>query len=269
MQRVLITGAAGRIGSVLRDGLRGVYPVLRLTDRAPLGAARDREELYPADLCDLDAVMAIMEGVDAVVHLGGIPEEDTWERIHDNNIVGTYHVFEAARHAGVKRVVFASTNHVVGYYRRSRQVGPDAPPRPDSRYAVSKLFGEGLGRLYADKHDIGCVCLRIGSFQAEPRDLRMLSTWISHPDTARLVRRALDAPGVHFEIVYGVSANDRNWCDNPGAARIGYAPQDNAEDHAEAILATMAPNDEPENERPFHGGAFCGMEVTADLDEID
>ena len=269
MDRVLITGAAGRIGSVLRAGLSGAYPVLRLSDIAPLGEAGPGEELHPADLRDLSEVEATMVGVDAVVHVGGVAEEDAWEPIHAANIVGRYHVFEAARRKDVKRVVFASSSHVIGYTRRPDRIGPDAMFRPDSRYGVSKLFGEGLGRLYADKHGITCVVLRIGSFQLKPKNVRMLSTWISHRDTVRLVRCALDAPGVHFEIVYGVSNNDRNWWDNPGAERIGYAPQDNAEDFYEEILHRMAPEDEPEAERLFHGGPFCGMEFSRDLSEID
>ena len=269
MQRVLITGAAGNIGGVLREGLRGVYPALRLSDIKPLGAAREGEELVQADLRDLAEVEAVMAGVDAVVHLGGVPMEDAWAPIHEVNIIGCYHVFEAARRQGVKRVVFASSNHVIGYHRRSERIDDTAMFRPDSRYGLSKLFGEGLGRLYADKHGIACVALRIGSFQPKPKDLRMLSTWISHRDMVRLVRRALEAEGVHFEIVYGVSANDRNWWDNPGAARIGYAPQDNAEDHAEEILSQMAPEDEPEIERTFHGGPFCAMEFSGDPSKIE
>ena len=269
MERVLITGAAGTIGRALREGLRGAYPILRLSDIAPLGEAGPGEELVPADLRDLAQVEAAMAGVDAVVHLGGMAVENTWEIVHEANIVGCYHVFEAARRRGVKRVVFASSNHVIGYHRRSERIDDTAMFRPDSRYGLSKLFGEGLGRLYADKHGIACVCLRIGSFQVKPKDVRMLSTWISHRDMVHLVRRALEAEDVHFEIVYGVSANDRNWWDNPGGQRIGYAPQDNAEDHAAEILSRMAPEDEPEIERAFHGGPFCGMKFSRDLSEID
>ena len=201
MQRVLITGAAGGIGSVLREGLRGAYPVLRLSDIAPLGEAQPGEELDAADIRDGAQVEAAMEGVDAVVHLGAVSVEDAWEPIHEMNFVGTYNVFEAARRQGVKRIVFASSNHAIGYYRRTQRIGPDVPLRPDSRYGLSKMFGEGLGRLYADKHGIGCVCLRIGSFQPEPQNVRHLSTWISYRDMVHLVRRCLDAPDVHFEIV--------------------------------------------------------------------
>ncbi len=269
MERVLITGAAGTIGRALREGLRGAYPVLRLSDIAALGAAGPGEELAPADLRDLAQVEAAMAEVDAVVHLGGMSVENTWEIVHEANIIGCYHVFEAARRQGVKRVVFASSNHVIGYHRRPERIDDTAMFRPDSRYGLSKLFGEGLGRLYADKHGLACVCLRIGSFQPKPKDVRMLSTWISHRDTVHLVRRALEAEGVHFEIVYGVSANARNWWDNPGGTRIGYAPQDNAEDHAAEILSQMAPEDEPEIERSFHGGAFCAMEFSGDPSKVE
>lgn len=268
MERVLITGAAGTIGRALRDGLRGAYPSLRLSDIAPLGEAGPGEELVPADLRDLAEVEVAMAGVDAVVHLGGMSVENTWEIVHEANIVGCYHVFEAARRQGVKRVVFASSNHAIGFYRRSERIDDTAMFRPDSRYGLSKLFGEGLGRLYADKHGIACVCLRIGSWQPKPQNLRMLSTWLSPRDGIHLVRRALDAPDVHFEIVYGVSANDRNWWDNPGGTRIGYAPRDNAEAVAEELEARMAPEDEPETERAFHGGPFCAMEFSGDLSKI-
>ena len=269
MDRVLITGAAGHIGSVLRAGLSGVYPVLRLSDIAPLGEAGPGEELHRVDLHDLPHVQAMMEGVDAVVHLGAVPNENTWERVLEANIIGCYNVFEAARRKAVKRVVFASSNHVIGFTRRPNRIGPEAPFRPDGRYGVSKLFGEGLGRLYADKHGIACVALRIGSFQPKPRDVRALSTWISHRDMVQLVRCALDAPDIHFEIVYGVSNNDRSWWDNPGAERIGYVPQDNAEDFHNEVLERMSPDDEPELERLFHGGSFCAKEFSGNLSEID
>lgn len=269
MQRVLITGAAGRIGRVLREGLAGRYPVLRLSDIAPLGQPGRGEEIVPADLADLAQVEAAVRDVDAVVHLGGSPEEAPWAPILNNNIVGCYNLYEAARRAGVKRVVFASSNHTIGYYRRERRIAVDEPPRPDSRYGVSKVFGEALARLYADKHGIGAVCLRIGSFQPRPLNVRMLSTWISHRDTVHLVACSLEAPDVHFEVVYGVSANKRNWWDNPAAARLGYKPRDNAEDYAAEIFAQQAPEDEPEIERLFHGGPFCGMEFTGDTDRID
>lgn len=268
-KRVLITGAAGKIGRALREGLRGRYPLLRLSDVAPLDDAGAGEEVVYADLRDMTQVERAVAGTEAVVHLGGVPVEAEWERIHLNNIVGTYHLFEAARRHGVSRVVFASTNHVTGFYRRGRQVGPGDPVRPDSRYGVSKAFGEALGRYYADKHGLSLVCLRIGSFQPRPSGVRMLSTWISPRDMVQLVERSLEAPDIRFEIVYGVSANDRAWWDNPAAARIGYVPVDNAEAFAEEILETHPPGGEPEVQRSFHGGSFCALEFLGDPSRID
>src|SRR5262245_59293538 len=170
MQRVLITGAAGGIGGVLRAGLAGRYSLLRLADVRPCSAAGKGEEAIVADFSALDAALAATRGIDCVVHLAGIPREAEWERILPNNIVGTYNLFEAARRNGVKRVVFASSNHVTGFHRVGQPVDPALPPRPDSRYGVSKVFGESLGRLYADKHGLSVACLRIGSFRERPQN---------------------------------------------------------------------------------------------------
>src|SRR6478609_6631971 len=143
MNRILITGAAGKIGNTLREGMAGRYPVQRLTDVVPLGPARKGEEIVQADLTDLASVEAAMKGVDCVVHLGAIPGEDTWEKILPNNIVGTWNLFEAARRQGVRRVVYASSHHTIGFYRRERVIDQSVPPRPDGIYGVSKVFGEG------------------------------------------------------------------------------------------------------------------------------
>lgn len=267
MDRVLVTGAAGEIGSTLREGLRGAYALLRLTDRRPLDPAAGCEEVVQADITDAAAVAKLMDGIDCVVHLGGVPREAAWDAILENNISGTYNVFEAARAAGVKRIVFASSNHAIGYHRVGRRVGVDEPTRPDSRYGVSKVFGEALGRLYADKHGLEVACLRIGSFRREPGDFRQLSTWISPRDTVQLVRRCIDAPSFHFLVLYGVSANTRSRWDNPHAALIGYAPQDNAEAYADRFTAPVLDGADPVAE--FHGGPFCGLEFDGDIDRIE
>ena len=267
MQRILITGAAGTIGTALRAGLKGHYPTIRLTDIADLGAAGPGEEIVTADLCDLARMEAAMADVDGVVHLGATPLEAEWDSIHANNIVGLYNTYEAARRQGVSRVVFASSNHAIGYYRRDLTIDHSVAPRPDTRYGVSKVFGEAVARLYADKHGIGSACLRIGSFQRRPLNVRMLSTWISYGDMVRLVRSCLDAPALHFEIVYGASANSRSWWDNSAATRLGYDPQDNAEDYAEEILA--ADKGEDHVESLFHGGPFTAMEFNGATDVID
>lgn len=266
MKRILITGAAGTIGTVLRAGLRGRYPAIRLTDIADLGAAGPGEEIVTADLCDLAQMEAAMAGVDGVVHFGGTAQEADWDSVHANNIIGLYNTYEAARRQGVSRIVFASSNHAIGYYRRSRTIDHDVAPRPDTRYGVSKVFGEAVARLYADKHGIGSACLRIGSFQKRPLNVRMLSTWISHGDMVRLVQSCLDAPELHFEIVYGASANSRSWWDNSAATRLGYAPEDNAEDYAEELIAHDKGEDGVES--LFHGGPFTSMEFAGDTDKI-
>ena len=209
MNRILITGAAGKIGDTLRHGLRNRYPVLRLSDVAPLGPAQAGEEIAQADLTDLASVEAAMKGVDCVVHLGAIPGEDTWDKILPNNIVGTWNVFEAARRQGVRRVVYASSHHAVGFYRRARVIDQNVVPRPDGIYGVSKVFGEAVGRLFADKHGLSVACLRIGAFRDKPTDRRLLYVWLSPRDTVHLVQCCIDAPDYHFITVYGVSDNAR------------------------------------------------------------
>lgn len=268
MKRILITGAAGAIGTTLRTGLAGAYPLLRLSDVRPIEPLSGTEEFAPAELGDPGAVERAMSGIDCVVHLGGIPREAEWHAILDNNIVGTYNVFEAARKSGVRRVVFASSNHVIGYYRATRDVGIEDPLRPDSRYGVSKAFGEALGRLYADKHGLSVACLRIGSFRPRPESARQLATWVSPRDLTQLVRRCIDAPNYRYIVLYGVSNNTRARWRNAHAARIGYAPQDNAEDYAREFSGRSTANS-TDPAAVFHGGEFCALEFTADVTAID
>jgi uronate dehydrogenase len=268
VKRVLITGAAGRIGSALRTGLKEHYPVLRLSDIASLGEAGSGEELAPANLCDLAALEDAMDGVDALVHLGATVGESTWDNILQANIIGTYNAFEAARRKGVRRVVYASSIHVHGFYRREQLVGADTPHRPDSRYGVSKVFGEGLGRMYADKFGMEVVCLRIASFRPRPSKPRELGTWISPRDIAQLVRRSLDMPGVHFEVLYGVSRNTRKLYYDPNAVRFGYHPVDNSEDYTPEIFERQNADDEPTIERLFHGAHVGAVEFSGDIEKI-
>jgi len=232
---VLLTGAAGRVGNALREGLRGRFPALRLTDNRDLGEAQPGEEFVPADLTNFDEVRAAMEGVDAVIHLGGIADEHTYERIRDVNFDGTYHVLEAARQAGVRRVAFASSIHAVGFYPRSEKIAPDVPVRPDTYYGVSKVFGEALGRMYWERYGIEFVGVRICSFQPKPQDARHLSTWLSPRDAVHLFERAVTAPDVGFLIVAGISGNTRRWMTPEGWDVLGYAPQDDAEAYAAEV----------------------------------
>ena len=264
MQRVLITGAAGGIGRRLRRLLAGVYPMLRLSDRAPITELAAGQEFVAAELDDAAALDKAVAGVEGIIHLGGMSVEADWPTILHSNIIGTYNLFEAARRHGVRRVVFASSNHAIGFYRRSRRIGTDHLPRPDTRYGVSKAFGESLGALYADKFGLSVLCIRIGNFDDQPVDKRRLSIWIHPEDLAQLARIGLEHPDLRYEVVYGASDNDRGWWDNATAERLGYRPRHRAEDHVAYALAAQAklPPD-PIGER-FQGGPFCAMEFVGD-----
>ena len=262
MNRVLITGAGGGIGRALRETLRGVYPILRLSDRVPLAPAGPGEEVDQTDIADRTAVEKMVAGVDGIVHLGGISGESDWPTILEGNIVGVYSVFEAARRAGVKRIVMATSNHAVGFYPRAQTIDHRVTPRPDSRYGVSKAFAEALASLYADKHGIGFLLTRIGNFGTRPIDKRRLAIWISPRDYTQLVRIGLEHPDIRCEIVYGVSNNRRSWYDNSNALRLGYRPQDESEPYAAEVLAAEPAGADPIAER-YQGGTFCAAEYTA------
>ncbi len=258
----LITGAGGGIGSALRETLRGAYPVLRLSDRVELAAARDGEEIDRTEISDMAAVERMVAGCDGIIHLGGNSGEAAWDVILQSNIVGLYNVFEAARRAGVQRIVMATSNHAVGFYPRAQTIDHRVVPRPDSRYGVSKAFSEALASLYADKHGIGFLCVRIGNFGTRPIDKRRLSIWVSPCDLTQLVRIGLDHPDLHYEIVYGVSDNRRSWYDNANAVRLGYRAQDDSEPYAAAVLAAEPAGADPIAEQ-YQGGTFCATEYTA------
>lgn len=258
LPNILITGAAGAIGQVIRPALAPLSDLLRSADISALQPVSDNEECVTFDLRDFQSVRNAMEGIDIVFHFGGLSLEDDWALIRDINIDGTYNIFEAARQANVRRVVFASSNHVAGFYPRDFPVGPDVTPRPDSRYGISKVFGEAVGQLYADKHGLEVISLRIGQFRPKPTNLRMLSLWLSHGDMARLAESCVRAPQVAFEIVYGISANSRAWYVNPGAERIGFVPRDNAEEYAGTLPAGALI--ETPVEAAFQGGPFCSAE---------
>jgi uronate dehydrogenase len=264
MQNILVTGAAGGIGSRLRQLLKGIYPHLRWSDiQTPSDLAPD-EDFVAADLADLAQVEKIVAGIHGIVHLGGYSIEGPWEAIHKSNIVGCYNLFEAAYRAKVKRVVFASSNHAVGFYPRDKAIGVNVTVRPDSRYGVSKAFGEALGALYADKHGLGVTCIRIGNFGDAPLDKRRLSIWVKPEDLVQLIRIGLEHPDIRFEIFYGVSDNEAAWWDNSNARRFGYKPQGRAEDHrAQAMEAQKKLPPDPVGER-FQGGPFCSDEYDAD-----
>jgi uronate dehydrogenase len=263
MQKILITGAAGDVGTRLRKLLKGVYS-LRVSDiRKPADLGAD-DEFVTADLGDYEQTKQITAGIDGIVHLGGYSVEGPWETIHKSNIVGCYNLFEAAYRSGVKRIVFASSNHAVGFYPRDRKIGVDVTVRPDSRYGVSKAFGEAVGALYADKHGLRVTCIRIGNVGDKPLDKRRMSIWIKPEDLAQLIRIGLEHPDIRFEIFYGASDNAAGWWDNSNARRYGYRPQFRSEDFRDEAMAAQAklPAD-PVGDR-FQGGPFCSDEYDAD-----
>lgn len=255
-RRLLLTGAAGNLGRVLRPRLKAVCDMLRLSDVAALGSAAEGEELRTADLADKAATMALLEGVDAAVHLGGISTEHRFEDIAGPNLFGVYHLYEGARVHGCRRVVFASSNHVTGFYTQGETITPQATPRPDGYYGLSKAFGENLAQFYFDRHGIETVSLRIGSSFPAPADRRMLATWLSHDDLERLVVAALTAPVVGHTIVYGMSDNRLVWWDNRSASHLGYQPQDSSEPFRAAIEARQGIVDPTQPAARFQGGAF-------------
>jgi uronate dehydrogenase len=264
---VLVTGAAGLIGTVLRGGLPERGWAVRCLDVVPVGDVRPGEEHVVADVTDLDAVTAAAEGATALVHLAGLVGEHAWRAISHTNIEGTYVALEAARRAGVPRVVLASSNHATGFTPRPASgllTEADAPPRPDTYYGVSKVAMEALGSLYADRYGLDVVCLRIGSAFPEPTTTRQLSTWLSPDDTVSLVDAALRAPAPGLAVVWGVSANTRNWWDLTAARALGYEPADDAEVYAEALVETFG---EPDLTDPVHarvGGEYTLPDVDAE-----
>jgi uronate dehydrogenase len=264
---VLVTGAAGYIGTVLRGSLPERGWAVRCLDVVPIVDTRPGEEHLVADAADLAAMTDATEGVDAVVHLAGPAGEAPWHVINRTHVEGTYSTLEAARRAGVRRVVLASSNHATGFTPRPaagllREA--DAPPRPDTYYGVGKVAMEGFGSLYADRYGMDVVCLRIGSAFPEPTATRHLSTWLSPADTVSLVDAALRAPSPGFAVVWGVSANTRNWWDLTAARALGYEPADDAEVYAEALVEASG---EPDLADPVHahvGGDYLLPEYDAD-----
>lgn len=254
--RLLLTGAAGGLGRELRGRLKRYCDTLRLSDIADLGTAAAGEELQPARLEDRAAVAELVKGVDAIVHLGGVSVEAPFDPILQANIVGVFNLYEAARIHGVKRIVFASSNHVTGFYRQDEVIDVDAPMRPDGLYGVSKAFGENLSRFYFDRYGIETACLRIGSSFPEPKDRRMLATWMSFDDLERLVVSCLTAPIVGHSVIYGMSDNRTKWWDNTRAAHLGYVPQDSSEPFRAAVEARQPKLDLSDPAVIYQGGAF-------------
>ena len=234
MKRLVITGAAGGVATLLRPGVRGVAGEVRLVDLKPVEAG-EHETVMTGDVTDLGFARRALAGCDACVHLAAIPVEDTFANILHSNLHGAWTVFEAARLEGCQRVVFASSNHATGFYPTSERVGPRDPVRPDTYYGASKVFGEALGSLYHDKFGLRVACIRIGGARPKPLDDRDLSIWLSPGDLGRLVTACLTSPDLGFAIVYGVSNNRRGWWDLEPGRRLGYEPVDDAEIYKDEV----------------------------------
>jgi len=258
-RKILMTGAAGKIGTVLREAFATeqlAYQV-RALDVEPIHRFARSEQMYMVSILDRLALDKAMKGVDTVIHLAAIPHETHWQDILQMNYQGLYNVFESARAAKVKRIIFASSIHAVGFYGRSETVRIDSPVRPDCLYGVSKVFGEAVGRLYADKYGLSIVCLRICSFKKQPQEVRDLTTWLSERDAVQLFIRSIETPNIHFTIAYGISNNQRARLLNTGTAIQGYQPLDDAQTYAEQILQHR-PSEPPPHY--CYGGDFAPIE---------
>jgi uronate dehydrogenase len=254
-ERLLLTGAAGGLGRVLRPRLRDWARQVRISDRASCGSAEAGEEVVLADLADKAAVHELVRAVDVVLHFGGVSLESPFEQLVPANIVGLFNVYEAARKHGVRRIVYASSSHVVGFHRQSEVVGIDAPLRPDCLYAVTKCFGEALSRYYFDRCAIETVCLRIGSSFPEPKNPRMMVSYLGYDDLAELVRCALYTPRVDHSIIYGVSDNPVRWWDNAKAAHLGFTPKESSRRFAH-LFPPPGPQDGDKPELVYQGGPW-------------
>lgn len=257
MSRILLTGAGGNLGKVLRASLAGAFDTIRLSDVVEIEPAVSGEEVVQCDLGDAEAVLALVEGCDAIIHLGGMSVENTFDVILNSNIRGTYHLYEAARKNKVDRIIFASSNHAIGFHDRETRLDATSDLRPDSMYGVSKGFGELLARYYFDKFGIETACVRIGSSFEKPRNRRMMATWLSFRDLTNLVTRVLDADRVGFSIIYGVSDNDETWWDNSGTAYLGWHPEDSSSQFADDPVITSEVNDPNDPAVRYQGGAFA------------
>lgn len=257
MKKLVLTGAAGRLGSYLREPLSKLCEELVSSDIATdIGKLYAGERYQRANLEKYDDIHTLLEGADMVVHFGAIGDEASFETLLGPNFVGAYNIWEAAYQRKLRRVVYASSIHAVGMYKRQEFIGTDVPHRPDTFYGLAKCFAEDLASLYWDKRQLESVCLRIIS-AAQVTNSRALGTWLSYDDLVHLVMRAIDTPTTGFSVIYGVSNNDRVPVDNSNATYLGYRPKDNAEQFATKILGEAPTPDTPDAAQMYHGGAFA------------
>ncbi len=257
MPRILLTGAAGNLGKILRASLAGQYEAIRLSDLIEMPPAGPGEEVQQCDLADPKGVMDLVQSCDVILHFGGMSVENSFETILNANIKGTYNLYEAARKQGIKRIIFASSNHAIGFHNRETRLDATAELRPDSMYGVSKGFGELLARYYFDKYGIESACLRIGSCFERPRNRRMMATWLSFADLTRLVQCIIAADRVGFAVIYGASNNEEVWWDNSPTSYLGWHPQDSSAQFASDPLIAGEINDPTDPAVLYQGGGFA------------
>jgi uronate dehydrogenase len=262
LPRVLLTGASGRLSHSIRPYLSRWCSELRLLDVVTPAAEHERETCHTADIAQIEAHEALLDGIHTIVHFAGHPRDADWDTLAGPNLVGTAKLWELACRHGVQRIVYASSNHAVGFYPRGTRIDADVMPRPDTRYGVTKVFMEALARMHADKHGLRALGVRIGHCSLQPSDARMLSHWIHPEDLAELVRVGIQADFL-CDIVYGVSNNQRSWWDNRRAEELGYRPRHSA-DPFEAALAGLHGHDVV-SER-YQGGSFAAAGYVGDPD---
>jgi uronate dehydrogenase len=254
--RILFTGAAGNLGRRLRTHLQAFADVVRLSDLADIGPLANHEEFVACDLADRDAVLRMCDGVDAVLHFGGVSTEEAFAPIMQANILGMVNLYEAVHRLGIRRVVFASTNHTMGMYRTTDLVDAHMLPRADGYYGVSKVFGETLSRYYWDRFQVETVCIRIGYCFPEASTHRQMVTWLSLDDMLQLLHRALVTPQVGHTITFGVSDNPGRWWDDRHAAFLCYQPKDSARQFAYNIPAAVGYPPAGDITTLYQGGGF-------------
>lgn len=259
LNKLLLTGAAGIVGSALRPLLTDLAETVVLSDISEITDLAAHETFVQCDVADEAAVAHLVKGVNGIIHLGGISIEKPFELILEGNIRGAYNLFEAARKAGRPRIIFASSNHVVGFYRRDERLDTTVLPRPDSLYGVSKAFGENLASYYFDKFGQECLSVRIGSCFPEPQNPRMLTTWLAVEDFAELCARAFTAARIGHTIIYGASANDESWWDNRHVAFLGWQPKHSSAKWRARVLAAAEPEDPASREVIYQGGGFASQ----------
>ena len=273
MKKIVLTGAAGRLGSYLREPMTGWADELVSTDIVDDIGKRYKGETYiKGDLASLDDMLQVLDGADMVVHMGAYADEGPFEKLLGPNFVGAYNIWEAAYRHGLRRVVYGSSIHAVGMHPKNEFIGVDAAHRPDTFYGLAKCFAEDLGSMYWDKRGLESVHMRILSC-AQVNNARALGSWLSYDDLIQLVKKCVETPVTGFSVIYGVSNNDRAPVDNSKASFLGYRPKDNAEQFATEVLANEPPMDPQDPGHMCHGGPFASVELgnsgTATMNIVD